>query len=102
MEWTQIITALISAASAVIVALVARQYKKDSDENNKKAERRKTESLLSMKMIEASLELALVEAEAMTNGHLNGNVEEAKHKAKEAKQEYETYAKKIMLEELTE
>lgn len=100
MEWTQIVTALISAASAIIVGYLARKYQKDSDENNKKAERRKKESLLSMKMLEASLELALVEAEAMTNGHLNGNVEQAKQKAQEAKSEYEAYAKQVMLEEL--
>lgn len=102
MEITSIITALISAISAIVVAVMARNYKKTSQENEIKAERRKQESLLSLRMIEATLELSLVESEAMTGGTLNGNVEAAKYKAKVAKQEYETYAKKVLIEELNE
>lgn len=100
MDITSIVTALISAASAIIVAVMANSYRKVTAETNLKAERRKRESMLSLRMIEATLELALIESEAMTGGKLNGNVEEAKNKAKKAKQEYEAYAKEVLVEEL--
>lgn len=100
MDITSIITAIISAASAIIVAVMANSYRKTTAETNLKAERRKRESMLSLRMIEATLELALIESEAMTGGKLNGNVEEAKNKAKKAKQEYEAYAKEVLVEEL--
>lgn len=101
MEVTGIITALISAVSAIVVALLARDYRKTTKEANRKAEIRRHESLLNLKMTEATLELSSVTAAALTGGHLNGNVEAAKKKAEEARQEYTAYAKKIMLEELT-
>jgi len=100
MDITSIVTALISAASAIIVAVMANSCRKTTAETNLKAERRKRESILSLRMIEATLELALIESEAMTGGKLNGNVEEAKAKAQKAKQEYEAYAKEVLVEEL--
>ena len=100
MEWTAIITSLVSAISAVVVAIIANGYKKQAAAEEKRAERRKKESLLNLKMTEATLELSSVTAEALTGGQLNGNVERAKQKAKAAREEYEEYAHEIVIEEL--
>ena len=100
MEWTSIITALISAASAIIVAVVANKYRKQSEANDKQVNRRKKESMLNLQMVEATLELSSVTAEAVTNGHLNGNVESAKAKAAQARQAYSDFLKEVAMEEV--
>ena len=89
-----IISFLGTAFSAVCTVIVAkvqldnnRQRKVDDDRDA----RRQKESRLSMRMMEASIELADVNAVALQNGKLNGNVEEARKKAKDALDEYRAF-----------
>lgn len=89
-----IISFLGTAFSAVCTIIVAkvqldnnRQRKVDDDRDA----RRQKESRLSMRMMEASIELADVNAVALQNGKLNGDVEEARKKAKDALDEYRAF-----------
>ena len=54
--------------------------------------------MLSMQMMEASIELSDVNAVALQNGKLNGNVEEARKKAKEALDDYKTFLREVTSE----
>ena len=48
----------------------------------KHAELRRKESLLSLEMMDATLQLSIVTSNALTGGHNNGNVERAREAAK--------------------
>lgn len=50
-------------------------------------------------MLDATLELSIVSSNALTNGHNNGNVEEARLAAKKAKEDYQAFLLEIMSEE---
>jgi hypothetical protein len=50
-------------------------------------------------MLDATLELSIVSSNALTNGHNNGNVEEARIAAKKAKDDYQAFLLEIMSEE---
>ena len=96
-----IISFLGTAFSAICTIIVAkvqldnnRQRKVDDD----REERRQKDSRLTMKMIEASIELADVNAVALQNGKLNGNVEAARKKAKDALEEYRAFQADVMSE----
>lgn len=98
---------IIAAAAAIVVALIEgiaakerRERKKESEELIKRADIRKEESRLSMKMMSAALQLSVVTANALTGGHNNGNVERAKHAAEEAEKEYQAFLQRITSEEL--
>ena len=62
--------------------------------------RREKESLLSMKLMDATLQLSLVSSNALTNGHNNGNVEEARESAKKAREEYEAFLREVAAKSL--
>lgn len=100
---TEIISGIFLVIVALIEALATRDRKKVKHYNEKAEERasqRAEESKLSMQMMSATVKLALVEAEAMTHGHLNGNVEEAKAAALKAQSDYEAFLVRIASKEL--
>ena len=75
------------------------ENKEINDWYKTRAERRKKESLLSLKMLNATLELSIVCANALAGGHNNGNVEEARIAAKNARDEYEKFVIEMAAEE---
>lgn len=88
---TEIICALIAGVCTVLCAIiggVSAKYKKKSE---KRAELRQKESLLSLRMADATLQLASVSAAALTGGKLNGNVEAAKTAAMKVAEEYQEF-----------
>lgn len=102
----QILCAIISGATAVAVAIIGIFAARESKKNKEiakwydvRAERRKKESLLSLKMLNATLELSIVCANALAGGHNNGNVEEARIAAKQARDEYEKFVIEMAAEE---
>lgn len=102
----QLLCAVISGITAIAVAIIgifaAREAKKNKEINkwyDIRAERRKKESLLSLKMLNATLELSIVSANALAGGHNNGNVEEARIAAKQARDEYEKFVIEMAAEE---
>lgn len=98
---TEIICAVVAAAATVICALIARNEKKQSDKADKRAELRKRESLLTLRMTDATLQLSIVSANALTGGHNNGNVERARQAAEEAAGEYTSFMQEITAREVT-
>lgn len=95
-----IITAVISAISAVCVACIGAHAKKVESKNELREKRREQESLLSMAMMDATMQLSIVSANALTNGHNNGNVEEAKHAAQKAREDYERFLREVASQSL--
>lgn len=98
---TEIICAAIAAAATIICAVIAGKSKIANDKVEKRAELRRKESLLSLRMIDATLQLSVVSANALTNGHNNGNVERARVAAQEAAEEYKKFMEEITSHEVT-
>lgn len=88
-EWLiPVICAVIAAASAILVAKIETDNKKQRKQTEERAKVRERESRLSMKMMNAALDLCYVTSLAVTGGHTNGNVEEAQKTAKDAQKDY--------------
>lgn len=88
---TEIICSVIAAAAAIICAFLARKNAlHDAKEEKRQALRRK-ESLLSMEMMDATMQLCVVTANALTGGHNNGNVERAREAEKAAAEKYRQF-----------
>lgn len=97
MDTTVLITGIFSVIVAVIEALAASDRKKIREEQKRTEDRaalRAEESRLSMKMMHATMQLSVVSANALTNGHNNGNVERARAAAEQAEKEYDEFLRK--------
>lgn len=86
-----LIGTIFSGVCMIVVARINRASTAQKEVDDKREERRQKESRLSMQMMEASIELADVNAIALQNGKLNGNVEEARKKARSALEEYRQF-----------
>lgn len=95
-----VITACISAISAIIVAYIGAHAKEMETKAEKREKRREKESLLSMKMMDATMLLSIVSSNALTDGVNNGNVEEARVAAKKAREEYEQFLREVASQSL--
>ena len=89
---------IISAAAVIIVALIEwrasqdRKLLKQAQEEEKlRAIQREKENRLSMQMLDATMQLSIVTANALTGGHNNGNVEAAKKAAEDASRAYKAF-----------
>lgn len=98
---TEVIISIISAISAIIVAVIGAININHRKKDEKSAEMRSKEFRLGMDMQAASIELSDVIAIAVTGGHTNGNVEEARQKARKAKDAYYSFLKSIAADTLT-
>lgn len=94
--WITFAGIIINAVVLVVVALIGRNQKaenKKAEEARAKAEARaktrETESRLSMDLMEATSELS--DVIAVSGGHVNGNVEAAREKAKDAREAYRDF-----------
>lgn len=90
-EIVSVLGMLFSGISMIVVAKIQTDGNKQKKIDDKREDRRQKESRLSMQMMEASIELADVNAVALQNGKLNGNVEAARNKAKNALEEYRAF-----------
>lgn len=97
---TEIICTTITAVSGIIVALLSISIKRSNDRAERRANLRQKESLLSMKMIDASMQLAKVSANALMDYKNNGNVEEAYQAANDATQEYQAFMREVTAHEV--
>lgn len=98
-----IIPALAAVVVAVIEAIAAKERKQtkiEAEKANARAALRAEESRLSMQMMSATLQLSIVSANALTNGHNNGNVERAKTAAENAMSEYEKFLQSVAAKEV--
>ena len=101
---TEIVSGIFLVIVAIIEAVAAKERKKVKAFNDKaeqRAEQRAEESRLSMQMMSATMKLSIVTANALTGGHNNGNVEEAKALAQKADEEYQAFLKKVVSKEIS-
>ena len=95
-----IITAIISAVSAIIVAYIGVHNKKMESDAQIREKRREKESRLSMAMMDATLQLSIVSANALTDGHNNGNVAEARKAVEAAQKAYTDFLREVTSQSL--
>ena len=103
----EVLSIICSSVTMIIVAYInyrAVQDRKKNEERDKKTDeiavRREKESRLSMKMMDATLQLSVVTANAVLGGHNNGNVEKAKQAAEEARAQYLNFLQDIASHEV--
>lgn len=98
-----VIPAVATVIVAIIEAIAARDRRKRREEKEREERRdseRMEESRLSMKLMNATLQLSVVAANALTGGHNNGNVERAKKAAEEAEREYQAFLQRVAAQEI--
>lgn len=86
-----ITTALISAIATVVVALIEIRAAQDRKRTEARAARREEESRLSMDLMLTTSEMTDVLCIALQGGQINGNVEEARKKGKDAREAYRAF-----------
>lgn len=96
----EIICVTLSGFASVLVAVVSHKIDKTTKATEERAARRKEESMLSLELTMASVELTEVCANAMTGGKNNGNVEQARQRVSKAKQRYKDFERRIVAEEI--
>ena len=97
---TDIICAGISGVCAVAVAFIGRQMSIEAKKSERHSELRRRESLLSLEMMDATLKLSVVTANALTGGHNNGNVAVARERAGSAGEKYEQFLRETTAYEI--
>lgn len=97
---TEILCTVINGVIAIIVAVIGYRISKTKKEEEIRNERRKSENLLCLELIDATMELSIACCNALTGGSNNGNVEEAKSKAKKARDKYKDFERKVLAEEI--
>jgi len=96
-----VICAVIAAMSAIIVSAIGANMKKSERRADEQAELRRKESLLSLRMMDATLQLSVVTSNALTGGHNNGNVEKAREAASKAASDYEEFMRQTTVREIS-
>lgn len=99
--WQYIISGIFAVIVAIIEVAAARERKKTQRFTEELADimaRRAEESKLSMQMMDATMQLSIVSANALSGGHNNGNVEAAKEAAEKAQEEYQNFLRKVAAE----
>lgn len=86
---TEIICASIAGLCTIICAIIGGVSAKYRKKSERRAHLRQNESLLSLRMMDATLQLSVVTANALTGGHNNGNVEAARTAAQKVSEEYQ-------------
>lgn len=99
--WQYIISGVFAVIVTIIEVIATRERKKTqqfTEEIGAIMERRAEESKLSMQMMDATMQLSIVSANALSGGHNNGNVEAAKEAAERAQEEYQNFLRKVASE----
>lgn len=92
---------LPSFISGIVLYIIQKNIRARDNAAEHRAEARKQESLLQLKMLMASNELSFAVAMAMKRGTLNGEVEDAITTYMEAKDAYYTFLNEQAAEHLT-
>ncbi len=102
---TEIICAIIAGIASVITASVGvavnRANKRSEHRAERHAELRQRENLLSLRMMDATLQLSVVCSNALTGGHNNGNVERAREAAQKVAADYENFMRETTAHEVS-
>lgn len=98
---TEIVCAAITAVATIIVAFVGANIRRSNARMEERAKLRQRESMLSLKMMDATLQLSIVTANALTGGHNNGNVKRARDAADAAAKEFEDFMREVTAHEIS-
>lgn len=99
-----VICSIISAASAICVAIISAINIRRIRENEKREKRRQQESVLNLQMTFATMELATATATCCNDicgGSNNANVKKAWEKAEKAAEAYTVFERQILAEEIS-
>ena len=96
-----IICAIIAGLATVVTSLVGINVSNTNKKIDRRAEVRNRESLLSLRMMDATLQLSVVTSNALTGGHNNGNVERAKKAAQKVAKDYEEFMMETTAHEIS-
>ncbi len=96
----EIICAAIAAVSGIAVAVIGHNTQKQHALAEEHAKARERESLLSLRMMDATLQLSVVTSNALTGGHNNGNVERAREAAQKVGDEYTKFMQELTAHEV--
>lgn len=86
-----VVSALIAALASIVVAVIELRASRDRKRTEARAERREEESRLSMDLMLTTSEMTDVLCIALQGGQINGNVEEARRKGKDAREAYRAF-----------
>lgn len=96
-----IICALIAGIAAIFSTAVGIGVSVHNKRTERHAMLREKESLLSLRMMDATLQLSVVTSNALTGGHNNGNVQRARDAAEKVAADYEEFVKQTTAHELS-
>lgn len=96
----EIICAAIAAIATIVAASIGLHVKRSNARMERRAALRQKESLLSLRMMDATLQLSIVSSNALTGGHNNGNVERARQAAQKAAADYEDFMRDVTAYEI--
>lgn len=97
---TEIICTCITALAGIVVAILSVHIKRSEDRAEARAKLRQRESLLSLRMMDATMQLSVVCSNALTNHENNGNVEKAREAAEEAAEEYADFMREVTAQQV--
>lgn len=98
-----IIPGLCTIVVAVIEAIAAKDRKaakESSEKHERRQQQREKAERLQIRMQNATLQLSIVSANALTGGHNNGNVERARAAAESAQAEYDAFINELAAREI--
>lgn len=98
---TEIICAAITAAASIAVALIGVNIRKSNARMEARAALRQRESMLSLQLMDATLQLSVVTSNALTGGHNNGNVAKAREAADKAAADFEAFMREVTAHEIS-
>lgn len=98
---TEIVCALIAGICSIVSGIIGLEVKRANDLAKQHAALRQKESLLSLRMMDATLQLAVVTSNAVTGHQNNGNVERAREAAQDVAREYTIFMKETLAHEVS-
>lgn len=97
---TEIICAAITAFAGLMVALLSAKITKTEARSEEKAELRQQESLLSLKMMNATLKLSAENSIGIISGNNFENIQDALDKANSVSDEYQDFLQAVAAHEV--
>ena len=98
---TASVCACITAVASVIVAAIGMNVRKSNAKMEERAKLRQRESMLSLQMMDATLQLSVVASNALTGGKNNGNVAKAREAAEKAAAEFDQFMREVTAHEIS-
>lgn len=106
------IASIIAAAASIVVAIITGIYtvkvnkiktetQAFNEKSEQRAEQRKQESMLLLRLTQANTKLTVGVAMALKHGHANGEIEDGLQAVEDAEQAYQDFLNQIAMNHLT-